>query len=101
MIAPIHTQTRKSRGKLQTWWRRRWTSPPYLGEKHKKVWSENRLSCHLEEVSPRACVPHLHVANWRQISVAIVKAKSASRVACFDPDEGDEDAEEMDATIEA
>jgi hypothetical protein len=44
-------------------------------------------------------VPHLHVANWRQISVAIVKTKFASQIECFNPDEGDEDVEEMDVTI--
>jgi superfamily II DNA helicase RecQ len=82
----------------------RQTSPgsllsPYLWEKDGKVWPEGRLSRYLEEACARACVPRLHVANWRQISVAIVKTKFASQIDCFDPDEGDEDAEEMDATI--
>ena len=72
---------------------------PYLWEKDGKVWPEGHLSRYLEEASARACVPRLHVANWRQMSVAIVKTKFASRIECFDPDEGDEDAEEMDATI--
>ncbi|KAM0714674.1 hypothetical protein Q7P37_003053 [Cladosporium fusiforme] len=77
----------------------RQTSPgsllsPYLWEKDGKVWSEGHLSRCLEEASVRACVPRLHVANWRQISVAIVKTKFASHIEYFDPDEGDEDAEE-------
>lgn len=72
---------------------------PYLWEKDGKVWPEGHLSRFLEEASARACVPRLHVANWRQMSVAIVKTKFASRIECFDPDEGDEDAEEIDATI--
>ena len=49
--------------------------------------------------SIRACVPRLHVANWRQITVAIVKTKFASQIECFDPDDGDEDAEETDPII--
>ena len=82
----------------------RQTSPgsllsPYLWEKDGKVWPEGHLSRYLEEASVRACVPRLHVANWRQITVAIVKTKFASQIECFDPDEGDEDAEEIDATI--
>ena len=61
----------------------RQTSPgsllsPYLWEKDGKVWPEGRLSRYLEEASARACVPRLHVSNWRQISVAIVKTKFAS-----------------------
>lgn len=55
---------------------------------------EGHLNRCLEEASVEACVPRLHVANWRQISVAIVKTKFASHIEYFDPDEGDEDAEE-------
>ena len=72
---------------------------PYLWEKDGKVWPEGHLSRYLEEASIRACVPRLHVANWRQITVAIVKTKFASQIECFDPDDGDEDAEEMDPII--
>ncbi|KAM0713375.1 hypothetical protein Q7P37_010337 [Cladosporium fusiforme] len=67
---------------------------PYLWEKEGKVWPEGQLTRNMEESSARACVPRLHVANWRQISVAIVKTKFASHIEYFDPDEGDEDAEE-------
>ena len=82
----------------------RQTSPgsllsPYLWVKDGKVWSEGYLSRYLEEASVRACIPRLHVANWRQITVAIVKTKFASQIECFDPDEGNEDAEEIDLTI--
>jgi superfamily II DNA helicase RecQ len=72
---------------------------PYLWEKDGKVWPEGHLSRYLEEASIRACVPRLHVANWRQITVAIVKTKFASQIECFDPDDGDEDGEEMDPII--
>jgi superfamily II DNA helicase RecQ len=72
---------------------------PYLWEKDGKVWPEGHLSRYLEEASIRACVPRLHVANWRQITVAIVKTKFASQIECFDPDDGDEDAEEIDPII--
>jgi hypothetical protein len=71
----------------------------YLWEKDRKVWPEGHLSRYLEEASVRGCVPRLHVANWRQITVAIVKTKFASQIECFDPNDGDEDAEEMDPII--
>jgi hypothetical protein len=63
------------------------------------VWPEGYLSRYLEEASVRACIPRLHVTNWRQIIVAIVKTKFASQIECFDPDEGDKDVEEIDLTI--
>lgn len=53
----------------------------------------------LEEASVRACVPRLHVANWRKITVAIVRTKFASQIECFGTDDGDEDAEEMEPII--
>lgn len=56
-------------------------------------------SSDLEEASVRAYVPRLHVADWRQITVAIVKTNFASQIECFDPDQGGEDAEEIDTTI--
>lgn len=72
---------------------------PYLWEKDGKVWPESHLSRCLEEASVRACVPRLHVAKWRQITVAIVKTKFASYIECFDPEDDDDDAEEIDQTI--
>ena len=72
---------------------------PFLWEKDGKVWTGGRLSRCLEEASTRACVPRLHVANWRQITVAIVKTKFASQIACFEADDDDEDAEEMDEVV--
>jgi len=72
---------------------------PYLWEKGGKVWPEGHLSRYLEEASVRAYVPRLHVANWRQITVAVVKTKFASHIECFDPDDDDEDAEEIDQNI--
>ncbi|KAJ9629274.1 hypothetical protein H2203_001644 [Taxawa tesnikishii (nom. ined.)] len=51
--------------------------------------------------SARACTPRLHVSNWRQMSVAIVKTKFASNIGCFEVNEDDEDAEEMEEDIRA
>ena len=64
------------------------------------MWPENALSRCLEDASTRACIPRLHVANWRQITVAIVKTKFASQIACFEANEDDEDAKEMDEAIQ-
>ena len=72
---------------------------PFLWEKDGKVWAEGQLSRCLEEASTRACIPRLHVANWRQITVAIVKTKFASQISCFEADDDDEDAEEMDEAV--
>ncbi|KAJ9619141.1 hypothetical protein H2203_008469 [Taxawa tesnikishii (nom. ined.)] len=73
----------------------------FLWEKDGKVWGEGRLSRCLEEASARACTPRLHVSNWRQMSVAIVKTKFASNIGCFEVNEDDEDAEEMEEDIRA
>jgi superfamily II DNA helicase RecQ len=72
---------------------------PFLWERDGTVWAEGQLSRCLEEASTRARVPRLHVANWRQITVAIVKTKFASQIACFEADDDDEDAEEMDEVV--
>ncbi|KAK5111425.1 hypothetical protein LTR85_012155 [Meristemomyces frigidus] len=72
---------------------------PYLWEKDGKVGPEGHLSRYLKEASVRACVPRLHVANWRQITVTIVKTKFASQIECFDAGDGDEDAEEIDHVV--
>ena len=74
---------------------------PFLWEKDGKVWPEGQLSRCLEEASTRARIPRLHVSNWRQITVAIVKTKFASQIECFEADEDDEDAEEMDEAVRA
>ena len=73
----------------------------FLWEKDNKVWSEGRLSQCLEDASVRARVPRLHVANWRQMTVAIVKTKFASHINAFETNDDDEDAEEMDEDIRA
>lgn len=72
---------------------------PFLWEKDGKVWAEGQLSRCLEEATTRACIPRLHVANWRQITVAIVKTKFASQIACFETNDDDEDDEEMDEAV--
>ncbi|KAK1076625.1 hypothetical protein LTR33_008780, partial [Friedmanniomyces endolithicus] len=72
---------------------------PFLWEKDGKVWADGRLSRALEDASCRADIPRLHVANWRQMTVAIVKTKFANQIGCFAADSDDEDAEEMDDTI--
>lgn len=88
----------------QTFLRR--TSPkatlsPFLWEKGGSVWPESNLTRCLEAASARAQVPRLHISNWRQMTVAIVKTKFASQIGCFEADEDDDDAEEMDADIRA
>jgi hypothetical protein len=72
---------------------------PLLWEQDGKVWPDNRLSRCLEDASVRAEIPRLHIANWRQMTVAIVKTKFAGHINYFEANEDDEDAEEMEADI--
>ncbi|KAK0847016.1 hypothetical protein LTR03_006526 [Friedmanniomyces endolithicus] len=72
---------------------------PFLWESQGKVWTESQLSQYLEEASCRAGIPRLHISNWRQMTVAIVKTKFASHISCFEATGDDEDAEEMEETI--
>jgi len=72
---------------------------PFLWEKNGKVWADGQLSRHLGEASARACVPRLHVSNWRQMTVAIVKTKFVSQISVFEANDQDEDAEEVDDNI--
>ena len=74
---------------------------PYLWWQDGKVWAENRLTRCMEQACSRASVPRLHIANWRQMTVNIVKTKFAADVGCFEVDDGanDEDAEEIEADI--
>lgn len=46
-------------------------------------------------------MPRLHISNWRQMTVPIVKTKFASHINAFDANEDDEDAEEIDADVRA
>ena len=72
---------------------------PYLWSKDGKVWSDNKLTRCLENASDRAQIPRLHIANWRQMTVAIVKTKFASQIEVFENDINDEDAEELEQDI--
>ena len=74
---------------------------PYLWWQDGKVWADNRLTRCMEQACSRASVPRLHIANWRQMTVNIVKTKFAADVGCFEVDDGanDEDAEEIEADI--
>ncbi|KAK0258860.1 hypothetical protein LTR35_018130 [Friedmanniomyces endolithicus] len=72
---------------------------PFLWEKNGKVWADGQLSRYLGEASARACVPRLHVSNWRQMTVAIVKTKFVSQISVFEANDQDEDAEEVDDNI--
>ncbi|KAK3073559.1 hypothetical protein LTR53_004752 [Teratosphaeriaceae sp. CCFEE 6253] len=74
---------------------------PLLWEKGGKVWSDARLSSCLEAACVRARIPRLHVSNWRQITVAIVKTKFAGDTNCFDVDAIDPDGEEIEEDIRA
>ncbi|KAK6428909.1 hypothetical protein LTR95_014943 [Oleoguttula sp. CCFEE 5521] len=55
----------------------------------------------LRQASPKALLsPYIWEKDGkRQIIVAIVKTKFAGQIECFDPDEGDEDAEEIDLIV--
>jgi superfamily II DNA helicase RecQ len=75
--------------------------PAFVWEKDGKVWADGQLSRCLEEASTRAGIPRLHVANWRQMTVAIVKTKFTSHLGLFEADDADEDAEEMEDDIRA
>lgn len=43
----------------------------------------------------------MHVANWRQTTVAIVKTKFASHINAFKANNDDDEAEEIDEDIRA
>jgi superfamily II DNA helicase RecQ len=73
---------------------------PFLWEKNGKVWPESKLSRCLEDACVRAQIPRLHISNWRQMTVAIVKTKFASDIGCFEMDPDDEDAEELEPDIQ-
>ena len=74
---------------------------PYLWWQDGKVWADNRLTRCMEQACSRASIPRLHIANWRQMTVNIVKTKFAADIGCFEVDDGanDEDAEEIEADI--
>ena len=72
-----------------------------LWEKDGKVWTDGQLSRCLEGSCIRAGVPRLHIANWRQMTVAIVKTKFASQIGLFEADDDDEDAEELEDDVRA
>ena len=76
------------------------TLPAFLWEQGGVVWPAGTLSTLLKAACVRACVPALHIANWRQITVAIVKTKFASDLACFDVGDGDGLEEEIDEDVE-
>ena len=73
---------------------------PFLWEKNGRVWPESKLSRCLEEACVRAQIPRLHISNWRQMTVAIVKTKFASDIGCFEINPDDEDAEELEPDIQ-
>lgn len=70
------------------------TISPVLFEKAGKVWPESKLTRCLERASTRADICRLHVSNWRQMTVAIVKTKFAGHIGYFEEDEDDENTEE-------
>ena len=78
-------------------------TPPtaLLWERNGAVWPEGSLTQCLEQSSVRAGIDRLHIANWRQMSVAIVKTKFATDGAIFADDTDDEDGEEAETSIRA
>lgn len=75
------------------------TLSPFLWSKRGEVWPDVQLSRCLEKASARAQIPRLHVANWRQMTVAIVKTKFVSHLAYFDLADEETDEEENEETI--
>ena len=75
---------------------------PYLWWKDGKVWADNRLTRCMGQACARAGIPRLHIANWRQMTVNIVKTKFAADIGCFDVDDaaGGEDGEEIDTDVQ-
>ena len=55
----------------------------------------------MEQACSRASIPRLHITNWRQMTVNIVKTKFAADVRCFEVNDlaNDEDAKEIKADI--
>ena len=72
---------------------------PFLWEKNGKVWPDGKLSRCLENASARAQIPRLHLSNWRQMTVAIVKTKFAGDVGCFEVASDDEDGQQIEEDI--
>jgi superfamily II DNA helicase RecQ len=72
---------------------------PYLWAKDGRVWPDNKLTSCLEDASDRAEIPRLHISNWRQMTVAIVKTKFAAHIDYFEINPDDEDAEEIESDI--
>ena len=48
-----------------------------------RVWGDNRLTRCMEKACARAEVPRLHIANWRQMTVSIVKTKFGKEAARY------------------
>lgn len=48
------------------------------------MWPDNRLTRCMEQGCARARVPRVHIANWWQMTVNIVKTKFSSDLACFE-----------------
>ncbi|KAK3669171.1 hypothetical protein LTR78_010947 [Recurvomyces mirabilis] len=77
------------------------TLSPFLFEKDGRVWPDSQLTRCLERSSVRAGVSRLHISNWRQMTVAIVKTKFANHIGHFEDDDDDEGAEEADLDVRA
>jgi superfamily II DNA or RNA helicase len=72
------------------------TLSPYLWERGGEVWHDDRLSRCMRAACKTARLPDLHVENWRQMTVAIVKTKFAADADLFphDGSERDDDGRE-------
>lgn len=55
----------------------------------------------MEQACARHNIPRLNIANWRQMTVSIVKTKFKADVGCFEMDSADDDVdgEEIGADI--
>jgi hypothetical protein len=55
----------------------------------------------MEQACTRASIPRLYIANWRQITVSIIKTKFAVNVGYFEVEDGanDKNTEEIKTDI--
>ena len=75
---------------------------PFLWSCEGKTWDDGKVTDCLKAACARAEAPKLKVGTWRQITVAIVKAKFAREAHCFDVNAEDEDEDEdVDSDLRA
>jgi len=74
----------------------------YLWWKDNKVWAENRLMQCMKQECTQAGTPQLHIVNWQQMTVNIIKIKFAADMRCFEVNlmTDDKNVKEIEADIQ-